>query len=106
LDGARFEQLVDAINSSKPVKDSAAKRAWDDNRAKYLQGVVSEHGGDLFAWPQFVRRWLVTDPEAGNFVREHVPGFEHLLADAVGRWHHLAFLGLANQDGSFEYFPF
>jgi catechol 2,3-dioxygenase-like lactoylglutathione lyase family enzyme len=105
LDSGRFEQLVDAINASH-FGDRADKRRAVRPTPKGLVRIVAEHGNDLLEWPTAARAWLVASDDAGEWVGEHAPGFRDMLADAVGQWHHMAFLGLAERDGSYEYFPF
>jgi hypothetical protein len=105
LDAGRFEQVVDAINASH-FGDRVGEECGLKPTPENLTRIVAKHGDALFSWPLPARKWLVADPDAGDFVREHTPGLERVLADAVGRWHKLAFLSLAESDGTQEYFPF
>jgi hypothetical protein len=115
LDETRFKQLIDAINGPGFVDGRQGKKMSNKKHQRmhgakptpqHLKRLITEHGNDLLAWPERARMWLVSDPEAGDYIREHVPGMEISLAESVGEWYQMSLLGIVERDGSEDNIPF
>jgi hypothetical protein len=115
LDETRYKQLIDAINGPGFVDGRQGKKMSNKKHQRmhgakptpqHLKRLITEHGNDLPAWPERARMWLVSDPEAGDYIREHVPGMEISLAESVGEWYQMSLLGIVERDGSEDNIPF
>ncbi len=101
LDLENLYRLRDAINVTSDESDEGIEPP-DGN---HLRWCILEHGKDLMNWPSEARYWLVSSPDAGDYIRKHAPGFLSEAAEAVGQWHQMSLLGLVNPDGTYDYFP-